>query len=42
MSDGNPPGFDSVHVDGKPAEQSFVAYYAKVSNYVRAFDCSAC
>lgn len=29
VSDGNPPGFDDVYVDGNPEELKFAAYYAK-------------
>lgn len=29
VSDGNPPGFDDVYVDGNPGDLKFAAYYAK-------------
>ena len=29
VSDGNPPGFDDVYVNGSPQELKFAAYYAK-------------
>lgn len=29
VSDGNPPGYDDVYIDGKPEELKFAAFYAK-------------